>query len=104
MVGQAMKDIEIKEPEAYDEFNAMNPGNSAPMVAWLASDDARHVTGQVFRAVGSTIAHYKPWQLGELFDNKDKAGNQQKWSPAEIGPTVNAYVFGSRNPGLQMSR
>jgi NAD(P)-dependent dehydrogenase (short-subunit alcohol dehydrogenase family) len=104
MVGQAMKDIEIKEPEAYDEFNAMNPGNSAPMVAWLASDDAMHVTGQVFRAVGSTIAHYKPWQLGELLDNKDKAGNQQKWSPAEIGPTVNAYVFGSRNPGLQMSR
>ena len=30
----------------------MNPANSAPMVAWLASDDALHVTGQVFRAVG----------------------------------------------------
>src|SRR5207253_7056776 len=68
MVGQAMKDIEIKEPEEYTEFNAMNPGNSAPMVAWLASDQALHVTGQVFRAVGNTIAHYQPWQLGELFE------------------------------------
>jgi NAD(P)-dependent dehydrogenase (short-subunit alcohol dehydrogenase family) len=104
MVGQAMKDIEIKEPELYDEFNAMNPGNSAPMVAWLASDEAQHVTGQVFRAVGSTIAHYQPWQLGQLIDNKDKQGNQQKWSPADIGVAVNTNVFGSRNPGLQMSR
>src|SRR5258708_2597669 len=31
MVGQAMKDIEIKEPDEFTEFNAMNPGNSAPM-------------------------------------------------------------------------
>src|SRR5207302_8376559 len=49
MVGQAMKDIEVKEPEEYDAFDRMNPGNSAPMVVWLASDQADHVTGQVFR-------------------------------------------------------
>ena len=99
MVGQAMKDIEIKEPEEYTEFNAMNPGNSAPMVAWLASDQALHVTGQVFRAVGNTIAHYQPWQLGELFESKTKEG-PTKWRPADIGPTVNAFVFRSRNPGM----
>ena len=56
MVGQAMKDIEVKEPEAYTEFNAMNPGNSAPMVVWLSSDEALHVTGQVFRAVGNAMS------------------------------------------------
>jgi NAD(P)-dependent dehydrogenase (short-subunit alcohol dehydrogenase family) len=99
MVGQAMKNIEIKEPDAYTEFNAMNPGNSAPMVAWLASDQALHVTGQVFRAVGNTIAHYQPWQLGELFESKTKEG-PTKWQPADIGPTVNAFVFRSRNPGM----
>src|ERR1700730_16108140 len=90
MVGQAMKDIEVKEPEEYTEFNAMNPGNSAPMVVWLASDEALHVTGQVFRAVGNTIAHYQPWQLGELFESKTKEG-PTKWRPADIGPTVNAF-------------
>jgi hypothetical protein len=99
MVGQAMKDIEIKEPEEYTEFNAMNPGNSAPMVAWLASDQALHVTGQVFRAVGNTIAHYHPWELGELFESKTKEG-PTKWRPADIGPTVNAFVFRSRHPGM----
>src|SRR3954463_9640105 len=99
MVGQAMKDIEIKEPDAYDEFNAMNPGNSAPMVAWLASDQALHVTGQVFRAVGSTIARYQPWTLQEELVNPK---GEEQWDPNHIGPIVNSNVFLSRNPGLQM--
>jgi NAD(P)-dependent dehydrogenase (short-subunit alcohol dehydrogenase family) len=101
MVGVAMKDIEIKEPDAYDAFDRMNPGNSAPMVAWLASDDAQHVTGQVFRAVGNTIARYAPWQLGSMLESKDKAGNPQRWNPADIGAAVNADIFGSRNPGMR---
>jgi NAD(P)-dependent dehydrogenase (short-subunit alcohol dehydrogenase family) len=99
MVGQAM-DIEVKEPEQFTEYDAMNPGNSAPMVAWLASDEALHVSGQVFRAVGNTIGHYTPWTLGELFENTDKAGQPAPWAPSDIGPTVNAFVFGSRHPGL----
>ena len=99
MSGAVVKDMELKEPEEYTEFNAMNPGNSAPTVVWLASDQALHVTGQVFRAVGNTIAHYQPWQLGELFESKTKEG-PTKWRPADIGPTVNAFVFRSRNPGM----
>jgi NAD(P)-dependent dehydrogenase (short-subunit alcohol dehydrogenase family) len=96
MVGQAMKDIEIKEPEEYTEFNPMNPGNSAPMVVWLASDEARHVTGQVFRAVGHTIALYKPWALQPAVESKDKAGNPQQWDPEELSEAVNGEIFGSR--------
>src|SRR5205814_8121758 len=46
MVAQAMK-IDVKNPEDYTEFEAMNPANSAPAVVWLASDQAMHVTGQV---------------------------------------------------------
>ena len=99
MVGQAM-DIEVKEPEQFTEYDAMNPGNSAPMVAWLASDEALHVSGQVFRAVGNTIGHYTPWRLGELFENNTKDGQPAPWAAGDIGPTVNAFVFGSRHPGL----
>ncbi|TMM14981.1 MAG: SDR family NAD(P)-dependent oxidoreductase [Actinobacteria bacterium] len=101
MSGAIVKDMELKEPEQYEEFDPMNPGNSAPMVAWLASDDALHVTGQVFRAVGSSIAHYVPWTLGEGIDTP---GEPAKWSPADIGPAINASVFHSRHPGLQMGR
>jgi len=63
MVAQAMK-IDVKNPEDYTEFENMNPGNSAPAVVWLASDDALHVTGQVFRLVGNNLAHYRPWEIG----------------------------------------
>jgi NAD(P)-dependent dehydrogenase (short-subunit alcohol dehydrogenase family) len=101
MSGAVVKDMELKEPEEYEEFDPMNPGNSAPMVAWLASDEALHVTGQVFRAVGSTITHYAPWTLGEGID---APGGPAKWIPADIGPALNASVFHSRHPGLQMGR
>ena len=101
MSGAVVKDMELKEPEEYEEFNPMNPGNSAPMVAWLASDEALHVTGQVFRAVGSSIAHYLPWQLGPEVETPGEPG---RWDPAQIGPMVNAYVFRSRSPGLQMGQ
>jgi NAD(P)-dependent dehydrogenase (short-subunit alcohol dehydrogenase family) len=100
MVGQAMEGIEIKNPEEYTEFDGMNPGNSAPGVVYLASDDSIPLTGQVLRVVGNNIALYKPWELGEQFLSKDKDGNPTQWDPAEIGPTLNKYVFNTVNPGI----
>ncbi len=101
MVGQAMKGIEVKEPEEYTEFTGMNPGNSAPGVAWLASDDSIPVTGQVLRVVGNSLAIYKPWELGEQFYSTDKEGNPTRWDPTRIGPTLNKFVFGTVNPGIE---
>ena len=96
-----VKDLEVKEPDEYgpDEYHRLNPGNSAPTVVWLASDQAMHVTGQVFRAVGSKISHYIPWTIGKEIDTPKEPA---KWKPENIGPAVNANIFGSRNPGLQM--
>ena len=96
MVGTIRAEGEVKQPEEYTEFDPMNPGNSAPMVAWLASDEALHVTGQVFRAVGGKITRYVPWTLGEGIEKNDR------WEPSEIGPALAAAVFHSRHPGLQM--
>ncbi len=100
MVGQAMEGIELKNPEEYTEFNAMNPGNSAAGVVYLASDDSIPLTGQVLRVVGNNLALYKPWELGEQFFSTDKEGNPAQWDPAEIGPTLNKYVFNTVNPGI----
>lgn len=101
LTGGVLKDVELKEPDEYtdDEFSRLNPQNSAPMVAWLASDEAMHVTGQVFRAVGANIAHYEPWKLGVSIDNPR---GEVKWDPAAIAAEVNAQVFHSRHPGLKM--
>jgi len=100
LAGTIVKDLELKEPEAYTEFTPMNPQNSAPMVAWLASDEAITVTGQVFRAVGNSIAHYVPWTVGTEIISKDGG----KWAPEDIGNEVYARIFKSRHPGLQMGQ
>ncbi|KAA0235621.1 MAG: hypothetical protein JJLCMIEE_00534 [Acidimicrobiales bacterium] len=101
MVHETMPQIPLTEandvPE--DQFERLNPGNSAPMVVWLASDEALHVSGQVFRAVGDEITWYKGWHLGP----SAKAGKEpQRWDPAKIGAAVAEGIFGSRPGGLQM--
>ena len=52
--GQGARRVRRVEP-------AWTRRNSSPVVAWLASDEAGHVTGQVIRAVGDEIVHMKGW-------------------------------------------
>ena len=101
MVAAAMPQIQVTEADDVDdgEFNRLNPGNSAPMVAWLASDEALHVTGQVFRAVGDSITHYIPWTLGT---DVTAPKGPRRFDPAEIGDLVNAQIFRCRPGGLQI--
>jgi NAD(P)-dependent dehydrogenase (short-subunit alcohol dehydrogenase family) len=100
MVGQARQDITIKNPEEYAEFDPMNPGNSAPAVAWLASDDSKPTTGQVLRMVGNSLCVYQPWQMGEEFFATDTEGNPARWDAANVGNILNKYAFGSVSPGI----
>jgi NAD(P)-dependent dehydrogenase (short-subunit alcohol dehydrogenase family) len=89
----------VEANEVGEEFSKLNPGNSAPIVAWLASDESLHVTGQVFRAVGDEIAHYQPWKLGIGIT----AGAQpQRWDATKIADAVNTKIFGTSVGGLQM--
>ena len=103
MVNEAMPSIPVREANevADDEFERLNPGNSAPMVAWLASDESLLVSGQVFRAVGNEIAHYLGWHVGPSVANEVK-GEPVKWDPAKIGTALAKNVFGLQPGGLQM--
>jgi len=100
MVAQAVPGMEVKHPEDYTEFTAMNPGNSAPAVVWLASDDSKPTTGQVLRMVGNSLCVYQPWQMGEEFFSTDKEGNPTQWDPARVGHILNRYAFHTVNPGI----
>ena len=60
------------------ENSILDPANVAPMVAYLASDDAQHITGQCFGAMGYRVTRYshlvpervlvgdKPWTVESL--------------------------------------
>ena len=100
MVAQAVPGMEVTNPEDFTEFTAMNPGNSAPAVVWLASDDSKPTSGQVLRMVGNSLCVYRPWEMGEEFFATDKEGNPQQWDPADVGRILNRYVFKSTNPGI----
>lgn len=50
--------------------------------------------------MGSTISHYVPWTLGEEIVST----NGEQGVPADITGALNAQVFRSRHPGLQMAR
>jgi NAD(P)-dependent dehydrogenase (short-subunit alcohol dehydrogenase family) len=88
--------IEAHEPDEFDEFSPMDPSNSSPVVAWLASDEASHVTGQVIRAVADEIIQMKAWSNG----NKITSGGK-RWEAEKLSPLMNADIFECRAPGLR---
>jgi len=79
-----------------DEWNRMDPAVSSPLVAWLASDQSQHVTGQVIRAVAEDIVWMKGWSDGPRIHNGGK-----RWDAATLGTQVNTDLFGTRAPGLR---
>lgn len=79
-----------------DEWNRMDPAVSSPLVAWLASDEADHVTGQIIRAVAEDIIWMKPWSDGPKISNGSK-----RWDATTLGMRLATDVFGTRAPGLR---
>src|SRR6266850_2434180 len=62
------------------EFDMFHPANIAPVVAWLASDDAAGVNGQVFRVGGRSVWPMKGWHSAARI--KSEKGT---WDPVELG-------------------
>src|SRR3954447_24011202 len=88
----------VLEPEdtPEDEFNRMDPAISSPVVAWLASDEAQHVTGQVIRAVAENLIWMRGWSDGPTLGN---GGN--RWDATKLGRQLATDIFGTRAPGLR---
>ncbi len=78
------------------EWNRMDPSVSSPLVAWLASDEAQHVTGQIIRAVAEDIILMKGWAEGPTLNNGGK-----RWDATKLGMQLATDVFGTRAPGLR---
>jgi NAD(P)-dependent dehydrogenase (short-subunit alcohol dehydrogenase family) len=88
---------EAFEPDALspDEYHPMDPAGSSPLVAWLASDEAQYVTGQVIRAI-----HDKIYLMGGWTEGATISANGQRWDAATLGTRIATDIFKSRARGL----
>jgi NAD(P)-dependent dehydrogenase (short-subunit alcohol dehydrogenase family) len=83
------------QPKA-GEFDVFSPANVAPIVTWLASDEAAGVNGQVFRVGGSSVWPMKGWHSATRIRGKGT------WDPAELGQRIKAELAKGITQGENM--
>ena len=67
---QFAQEHEGKAPSELAEGTEGDPANVAPMVAYLATDDAAIVNGQFFGVRGNVIQMYSHWELADVFPGR----------------------------------
>jgi hypothetical protein len=74
----------MKAPEG--GFDAFAPENISPLVVWLCSAQAAHVTGRCFEVAGGMISVADGWRPGPKIDQ------DATWDPAKLGPHLNRIL------------
>jgi NAD(P)-dependent dehydrogenase (short-subunit alcohol dehydrogenase family) len=70
-------------------WDPLAPENIAPLVTYLASDEAAHITGQVFGVQGGLVQLYQGWApVSEL-------AKEGRWEPSELAARM-SELFGER--------
>jgi NAD(P)-dependent dehydrogenase (short-subunit alcohol dehydrogenase family) len=71
------------KPGEFDRFNA---ANIAPLVVWLASPEAKEITGRVFLVAGGTISVGEGWRRGPTVKQDDR------WEVSTLGSVIPGLV------------
>ena len=73
-------------------FDAKSPDNVAPLVAWLGSDRAGHVSGRVFEIDGGLLTVMDGFRHSASSDKGDR------WDAAELDDVVNSLLDQGPDP------
>ena len=86
----------MREPDEIpdDEFDRLDPSCCSPVVAWLASQEAGHVSGQVIRAMGEKIHLMGGWTEDVTLSN-----GGARWDATKLGDLFATDLFKTRAPG-----
>jgi hypothetical protein len=67
------------------EVDRFSPAHVAPLVAWLGSDDAKDVHGEVFRVGLGNVWLMKGWHSAAKVT---QSGPLKFWDPSELGARI----------------
>jgi NAD(P)-dependent dehydrogenase (short-subunit alcohol dehydrogenase family) len=82
------KVAQIKERTGFDTGS---PANIAPLVVWLASPEAAHITGRVFNVKGGRISVAETWVAGPYVEK------EARWETTELGAVIPELVAAARS-------
>ncbi len=69
-------------------FDVFDPAHFAPLIVYLASDKARRVNGEVFRAAGDKVWIYRGWHSVNRIDNDGKP-----FTPEQLAERVKSELL-----------
>ena len=64
--------VEWMNTKTQEGFDIFDPAHFAPLVVFLASDKARKINGEVFRAIGDKVWVYRGWRAVKMIENGGK--------------------------------
>jgi hypothetical protein len=77
---------------AFDTSAMALPEDNAPVVAWLASEEAGDITGRVVEIDGGQICLEEGWRHGPRNDRG------RRWETAEVGAALRALIAEASDP------